>query len=302
MGGRGPRLAPAQGMGRHEGCSSPRTRTKPTRARLKRKFKAEAAAPAAGKACDWLAPLVPSVISQDSLDPRSYRGHSLQLGHVFDAGGRALDRRIVFSAKCGAMFWERADALCRSCKQHPGGCASQLRKLRSGLFPNKRYPGWTVELIRRPTLDEADTLVAQLESCEAGLGRSVWGPTTPKKARVAPQAAELLHWRRVTGAEPTAEEGLERWGERPHEVLGRVRAQWQAGGQARHQGWECRSSQDTLTCSARSHASHGSAFGPNKSGTMCILGSDASASSDEEAPNICNGLLEVLLHAQVGAT
>ena len=64
--------------------------------------------------------------------------------------------------------------------QGTGGCAvpqlhrtSQLRKLRSGLFPNKRYPGWTVEHVRRPTLDEATTLVAQLESCEAG-------PTTHK--------------------------------------------------------------------------------------------------------------------------
>ena len=78
-------------------------------------------------------------------------------------------------------------------------------------FPNKRYPGWTVELIRRPTLDEANTLVAQLESCEAGLGRPVMGPTTPKKTRVAPQAAELLHWRRDTGADRTAEVGLQRW-------------------------------------------------------------------------------------------
>ena len=67
----------------------------------------------------------------------------------------------------------------------------------SGLFPNKRYPGWTVEHVRRPTLDEAATLVAQLESCEAGLGRTVMGPTTPKKQRVAPQAAVLAHWRSV---------------------------------------------------------------------------------------------------------
>ena len=180
-------------------AAAPRTRTRPARARLKRKFKADAAAPASGKACDWLAPHVPSAISQGSLDPRSFRGHSLHLGHVFDAGGRALDRRIVFCAKCGALYWERADALCRSCKQHPGGCASQLGKLRAGVFPNKRYPGWTVELIRRPTLDEANTLAAQLESCEAGLGRSVWGPTTAKKntCRTAGSGAAALgtrHW------------------------------------------------------------------------------------------------------------
>ena len=67
----------------------------------------------------------------------------------------------------------------------------QLRELRSGLFPNKRYPGWTVEHVRQPSLDEATTLVAQLETCEASLGRIVMGPTTPKEQRVAPQAAVM---------------------------------------------------------------------------------------------------------------
>ena len=43
-----------------------------------------------------------------------------------------------------------ADALCRQRSEFPGGRASQLRKLRSGLFPNKRHPGWTVEHVRRP--------------------------------------------------------------------------------------------------------------------------------------------------------
>ena len=42
----------------------------------------------------------------------------------------------------------------------------------------------------------ATTLVAQLESFEAGLGRTVMGPTTPKKQRAAPQAAVLAHWER----------------------------------------------------------------------------------------------------------
>ena len=39
--------------------------------------------------------------------------------------------------------------------------------------------------------------MAQLESCEAGLGRTIMGPTTPKRQRVAPQAAVLAHWERV---------------------------------------------------------------------------------------------------------
>ena len=156
------------------------------------------AAPAAGQVSDWLSSIIPTRFSHLShLDPRSFRGHSLQLGRVFDAGGRALDNAIIFCAKCGAVYWEGADALCPQCSEFPGARTSQLCKLRSGLFPNKRHPAWTVEQVRRPTLDEATNLVAQLESCEAGLGRTVMGPTTSKKQRAAPQAAVLAHWERV---------------------------------------------------------------------------------------------------------
>ena len=51
-------------------AAAPRTRTRPARA----KFEAEIAAPAAGKAGDWLAPHVPSAISQDSLAPVPFVG------------------------------------------------------------------------------------------------------------------------------------------------------------------------------------------------------------------------------------
>ena len=197
MGGRGARSAQVQGLERHQGPQRDhgqgqreRDSSASDRRRLLRRL--------LGQVCDWLSPSFPTRFSQDShLDPRTFRGHSLQLGRVFDSGGRALDNAIIFCAKCGAVYWERADALCRSCSEIPGGRTSQLRKLRSGLFPNKRYPGWTVEHVRRPTLDEATTLVAQLESCEAGLGRTVMGPTTPKKQRAAPQAVVLAHWEHV---------------------------------------------------------------------------------------------------------
>ena len=144
--------------------------------------------------------------SRKTVSPRTFRGHSLQLGRVFESGGWALDSAIIFCAKCGAVYLERADALCRGCSEIPGSRTSQLRKLRSGLFPKKkkkRYPVWTVEHVRRSTLDEATTLVAQLESCEAGLGRTVMEPTTPKKQLAAPQAAVLAHWERVGEAVKT---------------------------------------------------------------------------------------------------
>ena len=112
-----------------------------------------------------------------------------------------------------AVYWEWADALCRSCSGSPAGRTSQLRKLRSGLFPNKRYPGWTVEHVRRPTLDEATTLVSlarrvwaepsrghhtqKATSCPAGSGTRAgracwrrtgstisWSPSSPSRPRV----------------------------------------------------------------------------------------------------------------------
>ena len=64
----------------------------------------------------------------------------LAIGTSFDAGGRALGNAIIFCAKCGAVYWERADALCRQCNEFPGGRTSQLRKLRSGLFPEQTLP------------------------------------------------------------------------------------------------------------------------------------------------------------------
>ena len=127
---------------RFRGWNDTRVAAARPRARLPR----ASAALASGQVCDSLSPIVPTRFSKDSLlDPRTFRGHSLQLGRVFDSGGRALDRAIIFCAICGAVYWERADAVCHSCSELPEGRTSQLRKLRSGLFPNKRYPGWTVE-------------------------------------------------------------------------------------------------------------------------------------------------------------
>ena len=60
-------------------------------------------------------------------------------------------------------------------------------------------------------LDEATTLVAQKESCEAGVGRTVVGPTTPNKQRAAPQAAVLEHWERTAEAATTEDLALQRW-------------------------------------------------------------------------------------------
>ena len=69
-----------------------------------------------GQASRWLQPFTPSRFSQDSQgDPRSFRGHSLHIARVLNQGGRALDRPIVFCARC-SLYLERADALCRSCR------------------------------------------------------------------------------------------------------------------------------------------------------------------------------------------
>ena len=71
-------------------AAAQRTRARPVRARPKRQHMA-AAAPASGQVGDWLSPCIPSRYSQGShLDPRTFQGHSLQLGRVFDAGGASI--------------------------------------------------------------------------------------------------------------------------------------------------------------------------------------------------------------------
>ena len=169
---------------RDTGLSPPRARTKRTRR--------GALATPTGQASDWPSSTVPSRFSHDShLDPRSFQGHSMQLGRLFDQGGRALDRVIIFCVKCGAVYWERADALCRSCREHPGGRPPQLRKLRSGLLPNRRHPGWTVENVRRPSLAEAPTLVA--------------------RSRPHPRSNVLPHRQRLWAAGHAFPRALSRW-------------------------------------------------------------------------------------------
>ena len=60
-------------------------------------------------------------------------------------------------------------------------------------------------------MEGATTLVAQLKSCEAGLGRTVRGPTTLKKPNAAPQAAVLAHWERVGEAAQNEDLALQRF-------------------------------------------------------------------------------------------
>ena len=140
VGSAGPRFAQVQGVERHQGCRS-ETTGKATASKTQ-------AHEASGQVCDWLSPIVPTRFSQDShLDPRTFRGHSLQLGRVFDSGGRALDRAIIFCAKCGAVYWERADALCRSCKipgaEHHSRGFSRTNATLVGQLSTFVGPPWT---------------------------------------------------------------------------------------------------------------------------------------------------------------
>ena len=110
----------------------------------------------------------------------------------------------------GAESWQRHHLLRQMWGGLLGACGRAMPQLRRNprgqsitaaqivcAVSKQALPGWTVEHVRRRSLDEATTLVAQLESCEAGLGRMVMGPTTPKKQRAAPQAAVLAHWQSV---------------------------------------------------------------------------------------------------------
>ena len=183
-------------------AAAPRSRVRPPRARLKRRR--EMPRRLQVRSLTGFPPTFPSTfLARQSPRPSFVQRAQLAIGTNFRCGRPSFGQRHHFLRQVWSCLLGAGDALCRHCSNFPGGRTSQLRKLRSGLFPNKRYPGWTVEHVRRPTLDEATTLVAQLESCEAGLGRTVMGPTTPKTQRVAPQAAMLAHWERVGDFSPT---------------------------------------------------------------------------------------------------
>ena len=108
-----------------------------------------------------------------------------------------MDNAIIFCAKCGAGLLGARGRAMPQLQRNPRGqniTAAQIEVC---------FPTNATLVVRRPTLDEATTLVAQLESCEAGLGRVVMGPTTPKKQQAALQAAVLAHWERVGEAADT---------------------------------------------------------------------------------------------------
>ena len=84
------------------------------------------------------------------------------------------------------------------------------------------------------SLDEATTLVAQLEPCEAGLGRTVLGPTTHQKSNESPRsgAATLRTHRRGDHRRP----GIAALGAGSARLAGGVRARRSVGGKACLQG------------------------------------------------------------------
>ena len=142
LGGRSARFAQVQGVERHQGCCATFTGTAPrerdSSASGTRRFMRRQQV----RFLTGFLPFFTHVSRKTVTSTLAHsEGNSLQLGRVFDAGGRALDNAIIFCAKCGAVYWERADDLCFQCSEFPGGRTSQLRKLRSGLFPNKRYSG-----------------------------------------------------------------------------------------------------------------------------------------------------------------
>ena len=97
-----------------------------------------------------------SGLSQDShLDPRTFSVHSSQLGRVSTLGEERWTEpsscapNVERSTRSGRTLYAAAASKSHGAEHH------SLRKLRSGLFPNKRSLGWTVGHFRRPT-----TLVA----------------------------------------------------------------------------------------------------------------------------------------------
>ena len=80
---------------------------------------------------------------------------------------------------CRAYLKETAAAaFCKAFAHVPSVSLSQLRKLRSGVFPLRSHNDWTVTDVQRPSLQE-EPLVAQMGSSRGSLERRFQGTTTP---------------------------------------------------------------------------------------------------------------------------
>ena len=206
--------------------------------------------PAAGQVSYWLSPIVASRFSQDShLDPRTFRGHSLQLGRVFDSGGRALDRATIFCAKCGAVHWERADALCRSCRELP----------RAAWRANFAAAQVEVRALSEQTLSWLDC--GRRSSALPGRGNHTGGAVGIVRGGVGSHSDGANHTQKATGCPAGSSAGtlgthlqscqvrglgLAALGPGSAGFTGDVWAQRSAGGEARLQGRGFSSSQDRL--------------------------------------------------------
>ena len=156
-------------------------------------------------------------------------------------------------------------------------------------------------MVMGPT-DEATTLVAQLESCEAGLGRLVKGPTTPRKQWTAPQAAVLAHWERVGEAVKNEDVALQRFDQCRPGLWGGAWPHRSAGVKACLRGWWFSHSQDRLIWQHTSCSTVFSARPKRDFGVMCAVDCHGSSSTENEAEpcNMWNALLVALVHHRFG--
>ena len=116
------------------------------------------------------------------------RGRGSSASARESAAGFRSGERLAFSHRSHTLLVRQSSRPKHAQRAQLAGLVehSQLRKLRSWLFPNRRYPGWMVEHERCPTLDEATTLVAQLESLRGGSGPNRYGAHHTREATCCP--------------------------------------------------------------------------------------------------------------------
>ena len=235
MGGRGPRLAQVQGSERHQGC---RAKSEDTASAGEDQAQAQGERGTGFRSGVRLALSHRSHthFSQDShLDPRTFRGTACSWDEFSILG---VGRWTVPSSSAPNVerYWERADALCRSCSEFPSGRTSQVRKLRSGLFPNKRCPGWTVEHVRRPTLDEGNYFGGATGILRGGSGPNRHGAHHTQVATCCPAGSGAGTLGAQCRGATTEDLALQRWDHCRPGVVGGVWAQRSAGAKACLQG------------------------------------------------------------------
>ena len=119
------------------------------------------------------------------VNPMELFQHALQVAGVVRKDGRAHAGFLVFCARCGAYYWQRAQALLAPCGargKQVGGAGQQLKRIRELKFPSGLPAYNHLELQRPVRLSGPRAALVQVQ-LELLAGKTFAGARAPERRR-----------------------------------------------------------------------------------------------------------------------